>query len=224
MIKACLFDLDGTLLDTLTTIKYYIDITAEKYGLPSITLDETRLFVGKGAANLVNRIFERYGIDYTEGDGKTLRDAFFEAYVSSYDSDPQYLTAPYERIPELVETLRSSGVKLAVISNKPDTAVKPIIASIFPCAFEIVEGGREGVPLKPDPTAPLEICKRLGVLPSEVAYIGDTGTDMRTGVKMGAALNIGVKWGFRDEEELIREGATHTVSSPDEIKALVLNG
>ena len=79
MIKACLFDLDGTLLDTLTTIKYYIDITAEKYVLPSITLDETRLFVGKGAANLVNRIFERYGIDYTEGEGRALRDAFFEA-------------------------------------------------------------------------------------------------------------------------------------------------
>jgi phosphoglycolate phosphatase len=149
------------------------------------------------------------------------RDEFLHEYVESYDRSPFYLTTPYDRIPELVSALRQRGIRLAVISNKPDPTVKQLIQDSFGDAFDIVEGAREGVALKPDPEAPLSICERLGVLPSETAYVGDTGTDMKTGKAYGACLNIGVSWGFRGVPELIECGATHIVSSPDEILSLI---
>lgn len=221
MIKTCLFDLDGTLLDTLDTIKYYLNATADRFSLPHVSRDETRMFVGNGAKNLVARVFEKYGFDMTKSENSATRDEFWRDYVDSYDRSPFYLTHPYDRIPELISALRQRGIRLAVISNKPDPTVKQLIADTFGDAFDIVEGAREGVALKPDPEAPLSICERLGVLPSETAYVGDTGTDMRTGRAYGAALNIGVSWGFRDVPELLECGATHIVSSPDEILSLI---
>lgn len=221
MIKTCLFDLDGTLLDTLETIKYYLNRTADKFGLPHVSREETRIFVGNGAKNLVARVFEKYGIDTDKPENAATRDEFFREYVDSYDASPFYLTTPYDGIPELVSTLRERGIRLAVISNKPDPTVKQLIKDNFGDSFDIVEGAMEGVALKPSPDAPLSICKRLGVLPSETAYVGDTGTDMKTGIAYGALLNVGVLWGFRGASELVECGATHVVSSPDEIPSLI---
>ena len=223
MIKTCLFDLDGTLLDTLDTIKYYINDTASRMGLPMISREQARIFVGKGASNLVDRVFESYGIDIAIPKNRATRDEFFRDYVDTYDASPFYLTHPYDGIPELVGALRAKGIRLAVISNKPDPTVKQLIVDNFGDAFDIVEGAMVGVPLKPDPRAPLSICARLGVSPEETAYIGDTGTDMKTGKAYGAALNIGVSWGFRDVPELAANGATHIVNTPAEILALLEN-
>lgn len=223
MIKACLFDLDGTLLDTLESIRYYLNRVLEKYGYQPVTTAEAKIFVGNGAKNLVRRALQKGNFDFFSERGKLLFDKIHKEYVEDYDASPFYLTAPYPGISELLKALYSRGIKLAVISNKPDMTVKQLIEMNFENLFEVVYGAREGVPLKPDPAAPIEICKLLGVSPSEVAYVGDTGTDMLTGRAFAARLNIGVSWGFRDAEELFENGADDVVSTATEIVALIDN-
>ena len=112
------------------------------------------------------------------------------------------------------------GLKLAVISNKPDPTVKQLVENFFKNEFSIVEGASDRMPLKPRADWPLDICERLGVLPSEVMYIGDTSTDMETAKNFGAGLSVGVLWGFRDKEELVKSGADVIVSHPSEIPSL----
>ena len=221
MIKGCLFDLDGTLLDTLKSIRYYLNYTLEKYGIRTLSEEETKIFVGKGAKNLVERSMAAAGIDFLSGEGAELLSKVHPEYVALYDANPEYLTEPYAYITEAVDELYKSGIKLAVISNKPDTTVKQLVERSFPGKFEIVEGGSDRFPLKPDAAWPLSICERLSLSPSEVAYFGDTSTDMKTAKNFGAALAVGVSWGFRSEEELISNGADVIISSPSEIPSVI---
>ena len=223
MIKACLFDLDGTLLDTLESIRYYLNEMLAKRELPEVSRDDTRIFVGNGAKNLLEKTFTSVGIDLSAPGRAEFFNIAYREYVDAYDSDPFYLTEPYESIPEAVDALYERGVLLAVISNKPDSTVKQLVKMHFGDKFICVFGAREGVPLKPNPQAPLDICRQLGVMPSEVAYFGDTGTDMKTGKAFGCALNVGVSWGFRDESELRACGADVIISHPSEIVNVVFD-
>ena len=217
MIKCCIFDLDGTILDTITTITYYVNLILEKNGIEPITEDECKYFAGNGARLLIERSLNSKGIYDEERIARILRE-----YVDAYDLEPLYLTEPFEGISELLFSLKSHGIKLAVLSNKPDTAVKSIIEHFFGDIFDDAAGGKDGVPLKPDPTAARGILERLGLSECETAWIGDTSTDIETGKNLGAALSFGVLWGFRKRDELERAGADRIVSHPSEILSEVM--
>ena len=220
-IKACLFDLDGTLLDTLKSIQYYANKNTYRYGISPINIDETKVFVGKGARVLIEKIFKSKGMDLNEEENLKLLNLIHREYVDDYDADPLYLTEPYSGICELVSELKEKGIKLAVISNKPDPTVKQLTRHFFGEDFSIIEGASERMPLKPNPEWPLDICKRLEVEPNEVLYVGDTSTDMKTAVNFGAGVAVGVLWGFRDKDELCENGADVVVENPKEIAEII---
>ena len=217
MIKACLFDLDGTLLNTLASIRYFVNRNISEYGIRAVSEAETKVFVGNGARVLIENIFNDRGLDLRDSDTRELFERILRSYVKEYDDEPAYLTEPYEGIVDTVNKLKSLGISLAVISNKPDPTVKSLVNKFFGNAFTIVEGASERMPLKPRAEWPLDICERLGVLPSEVMYIGDTSTDMYTAKGFGAGLAVGVSWGFREVSELLKSGADVIVSRAEEL-------
>ena len=217
MIKYCVFDLDGTLLNTIDSIAYYVNKTLQNHKIKPITIDETKRFVGNGAEALIRRCLESRGAYHSE----ELLHAVHTEYKSQYDTEPLYLTTPYDGISELLVQLRAHGIKLAVLSNKPESAVVPIVESFFPGAFDLVLGAKAGYPLKPDPTRLFDIIKSFSASPSEVAYFGDTATDIETGLAAGVAVTVGVLWGFRDRAELSGAGADAIVSHPSEITGII---
>ena len=216
MIKCCIFDLDGTILDTITTITHFVNATVERYGVRPITEEECKYFAGNGARLLITRTLESRGIF-----DKELLERILKEYNAAYDADPLYLTSPFEKIKDMLASLKEIGVKLAVLSNKPDETTKAIIPCFFGDSFDLVYGGREGIPLKPAPDAFFEICEELSVSRDEVIYLGDTGVDMLTGKGAGAALTVGVSWGFRTKDELTESGADVIVDSPLEVLSLL---
>ncbi len=212
MIKCAVFDLDGTLLDTITTITYYVNLALKREGLREISEDECKLFVGNGVKKLIERTMASRGAE-----GEELFSRLFGYYSEKYDAEPLYLTKPYEGIVELISALREKGIRLAVLSNKQHAATADIIPAFFGDSFAVVRGGMDGVPLKPAPDAVFEICKSLGVSQGEIMYVGDTGVDMKTGKAAGAAVTVGVSWGFRAKSELTESGADVIVDKPSEI-------
>lgn len=216
MIKCCIFDLDGTLLYTLETIRFYLNKTLEKYSVSQITKEECQRFVGSGVRSLIHSALDSRGISSPEIFGRVLSD-----YSRDYDKEPYHLTEKYPGIDELLAELKNSGIKLAVLSNKPDFATKKTIERFFPDTFDLVFGGRDNVALKPSPDGCFEILSELAFSANECAYIGDSDVDVITGKNMNAALNISVSWGYRTREELISAGATTIVSSAEEISKLV---
>lgn len=212
MIKACLFDLDGTLLDTLSTISYYGNLALNKYGIESVENDEYKYFVGNGAKLLVERML-KFRNAYTD----EMFDKVFEYYNEQYNADVKRYTAPYDGVTQLIKELRSQGIYTAVISNKPDYAACEAVNTFFgENMFDVVHGQREGIKIKPDPEGAIDILNTLKVKPEETVYVGDTWIDMQTGKSLGA-YTIGVLWGFRDFDELKNHGADRIISSPKEI-------
>ncbi len=209
MIKFCMFDLDGTLLATLPTITYYVNQTLQKYDIPSISEEECKSFIGDGARALIYRALASKG-DFSEEYSASV----LKSYLALYDTDPYYLTEPYSGINELLSQLAERGIALAVISNKQNSSTCSAIKHFFGTRFSLVRGGIDGVPLKPDPTSAISMLRELEISPSETAYIGDTAVDMRTGKNMGAALTVGVLWGFRDKQELLSSGADVIINTP----------
>ncbi|MBQ8321384.1 MAG: HAD family hydrolase [Clostridia bacterium] len=212
MIKCCIFDLDGTLLNTLDTITYYVNVTLKNHNIEPITLDECKSFVGSGARNLIRRALASRGIS-----DESLTDAYLGEYKSYYDSDPYYLTEPYPKIYELLDALKARGIRLAVLSNKQQTATSLAVEHFFGDRFDAVLGDGGDMPLKPEPDSAFYIMQKLGVTPSECAYIGDSDVDALTGINAGASLNISVLWGFRTEEELTRAGGRLFAASAKQI-------
>ena len=213
MIKCYMFDLDGTLLNTLESIRYNVNYTLQKYGIEPISSDECRRFVGNGAKKLMERTLDLRGVF-----DSSRRTEIYESFFKRYNENPDYLAKPYEGIPALIDELLASGATLAVVSNKPQRAAEVSVEKFFPASFASVCGGAEGLPLKPDPTVALNLLSRLGISPSECAYIGDSEVDMQTGKNMGAALTVGVSWGFRDVDVLVASGADVIVDTPKMIK------
>ena len=209
MIKACIFDLDGTLLNTLVTIRYYVNKTIGEMGLSPISEQECCSFIGHGAYHLIASTLNVKGITDTTTIETTLK-----AYNAKYDADTLYLTKPYDGIVDMVESLYAAGIKLAVLSNKPDATTTDIVSKFFPGRFAVAHGGRAGIPLKPDPTALLQTVEELGVSASEIMYIGDTGVDIATGKNAGAYKIVGVSWGYRAVSELLENGADVIVDHP----------
>lgn len=216
MIKYALFDLDGTLLSTLDTIRHHLDATVSGLSLGTVTLEDTRQFIGNGARKLVARALAKNGVTDEDTVEKVLA-----IYNRAYDSDPLPLTHPYDGVVELVDALYERGITLGVVTNKPEPTAVKLVESFFPGRFAFVRGGRAGAILKPDPTEALSLIASVGGTPSECAFIGDTDVDIITGKNMGAALSIGVAWGFRSREELVSAGADLVLDRADEVLAAI---
>ncbi len=212
MIKACLFDLDGTLLNTITTIAHFGNYALKKHGISPIECVSYKLLVGNGAKKLVERMLKKQGA-YSE----EMYESVYNCYMQAYDANPTHLTEPYEGIADMLKALKDRGIKVGVISNKPDYAAKSVcVQKLPPNLVDAMQGQLEGVPIKPDISGPMQVLKRLGALPEETIYAGDSGVDMQTGRNL-KSFTVGVSWGFRSIEELMENGADRIVYSPLEI-------
>lgn len=180
-VKAVIFDMDGTVANTLTSIAGFGNAALEAHRLKTFPVDRYRTFVGNGADILMRRMLTAAKGTYTEEDVKALR----KTYDALYESDPTKDVTPYPGIVELLQKMRENNVKAAVLSNKPDNMTCYIAEKLFTGLFDVVHGQREGVPKKPDPSAALLLCEELGVTPAECLYVGDSGVDMQTGQNAG---------------------------------------
>lgn len=214
--KCAVFDLDGTLMDTIHTIAYYCNEALKTLGLPAISVEKYKYLVGNGAENLIRRALGLHGISDEENFNKV-----YTYYNKIYNADPHYLTCIYDGIPQVLSSLKSKGFRLAVVSNKPHYPTCEIIKKYFgEELFDAVYGARDGYPKKPEPTVPLSVAAELGCKPSECIYLGDTNTDMQTGKNAGF-YTVGVLWGFRTREELEENNADAIAEIPADILKLV---
>lgn len=212
MIKAIIFDLDGTLVDTLADIAGMMNMLLSERGLPTHSLEDYRYMVGRGFASLLRSALPP---DSSVDLDRFEMDAFARYKVMGSGS-----SRPYPGVVDALATLASGGIKLGVLSNKPDPMTADMIATLFPgTRFGFVRGGLPGVPLKPDPTTALEAATALGAPPSECAFVGDSDVDMRTAVNAGM-LAVGAAWGFRTEDELKAAGAAVIAQSMADVTAL----
>ena len=219
MIKLCIFDIDGTILDTLGQIEYYVNRALTAYSLPNVPREKVREFVGYGARNLIKSTLTYVKCEKAED--SEFFEEFFKNYLDTFNSDVDYLVSVYPGIKDALSYIKSLGIKLAVLSNKPHSTTIPCINRFFGDIFDVVYGGRDGIPLKPDPTLPRLICEEMGVLPEETIFFGDSDVDMLTAKNYGAKVSAGVLWGFRDEEVLSRTGADVILKDTAEIIELV---
>lgn len=218
MIKLCIFDLDGTLLDTVKTIAYYGNYALEKNGLPTAPIKEYNYFAGCGIKNLIINML-KYSNSYTESNYEKV----YNDYSTKYDNDVVGITTIFDGLKEVLDSLKNRGIILTVISNKPDFATKKVIETLYgKDYFNFVTGQKDGVPLKPNPTSVLSLIDDLNVSKEECVYIGDTMIDMQT-ANNANIKSIGVTWGFRDEKELNDNGATYIVNTPQELFDLIVN-
>lgn len=212
MYKVCIFDLDGTLADTLDSLTFSVNATLKEMGLLPITREECRLFVGNGARALLERALRAGG----DEDLRRIDEAM-ERYGRIFDDNCTYHVVAYDGISEMLREMKDMGLSLAVLSNKPDRQAIHVVEEIFgKDTFQWIQGQKPGVPKKPDPTAVLEIAGKLGAQPREVIYIGDSEVDIATG-EAAKMKTIGVSWGFRGREALETEGAGVIVDTTREI-------
>lgn len=214
MIKLCIFDMDGTVVNTINTIAYFANGALEKHGLPAIPTERYKILVGDGAKILVKRMLDE--INAADADF----DSVFKYYNTTYDNDFMYLTEPYKGVINMLQELKRMGIKTAILSNKPDITAKKVSDMLFGSELiDLCYGAREGKALKPDPESVLEIIDLFGAKKEECLYIGDTATDIRT-AKNADLFSVGVLWGFRDEKELREAGADVIISDPEEIVSM----
>lgn len=216
MKKLCIFDLDGTLMNTIPAISHFGNSALKKYGFPEIKPDRYKILVGNGRDLLIHRMLNESGND-TEENFKNVGGA----YDSAYEADPLYKTAPYDGILNLLATLKEKGFALAVLSNKPDNVTQDVVRLFFGDTFDVVAGKKPGVKTKPDPEGVFAILDELKMTAEESYFIGDTSVDVTTGKNAGIE-SIGVLWGFRDKEELEGAGADHIVTKAEEISDIIL--
>ena len=204
-----IFDLDGTLLNTLGDLRAATNHALEVRGLPPHSMEEIRQFIGNGIRLLICRAMP-------EGTPEAEIDAALDDFKAYYAAHIHDRTVPYDGIPQLLTALRKRGIKVAVLSNKIDSASQQLIEYFFPGKTDVVFGEHVGVPRKPDPTSCRMVMQQLGVQPEQVLYVGDSGTDMQT-AKNAGLYAVGVTWGFRSKEVLLEYGADVLVHRPEQI-------
>jgi haloacid dehalogenase superfamily, subfamily IA, variant 3 with third motif having DD or ED/haloacid dehalogenase superfamily, subfamily IA, variant 1 with third motif having Dx(3-4)D or Dx(3-4)E len=222
LYKACIFDLDGTLANTLNSIAFFANSALEKCGHNTIETSKYRFLVGNGADLLMHRMLNTACGEgnYSEDDVRKLR----KTYDALYESDPTHIVTNYDGMQELIRELRQAGIKLAVLSNKPHNCTEAVVEALFaPGMFDACYGQRPEVARKPSPQGALLIAEELGVKPEDCLYIGDTDTDMKTGAAAGMDT-VGVLWGFRPRQELEENHAKYIVETPKEIKDILMCG
>ena len=214
--KAAIFDMDGTLVDTLEDLADSVNEMLAIYNFPQRTIDEVRKFVGNGARKLLER-----ALPAEKSADKNFVDTALETYNKCYSRHVLNKTKPYAGIMEFLTELQAKKIPLGICTNKQNFAAQIIAEKILsPIKFEKVFGDEKNFPRKPNPTRALEIAKSFSVEPAEVAYFGDTAVDMNTANNAGF-LPVGVTWGFRPESELLESGAKIIVHHPREILNLV---
>ena len=212
MIKAIIFDLDGTVADTISAIREGVNLTMEQLGYPTHTDTDIRRFINHGARELIRQALP----ESVSGDPARVDEAL-DVYQGMYDQTYTHTNLCYDGMVEAMCALKEKYA-LAILSNKQDRMVKGLAAQLLPAGtVKVAQGQIEGVPTKPDPTAVWEICRTLGVAPEECAFVGDSDVDMVTAIN-AKCIPVGVTWGYRGEDVLLAAGAKVLVHTPSELE------
>ena len=215
MIKACIFDLDGTLADTVYSMSYVANQVLRELNLRELPAENFKYYSGEGASVLVQRCLK------DAGDPDLLNFSKAEAmYRERFNLDPLYKVTAYREMPETLEWMRKKGLLLAVCTNKPDEAAKKVVHALYGDMFDCILGQKPGLERKPSPEGAKRIAAQFGVMPEECLYTGDTATDIRTGLSAGMRT-VGALWGFRTEKELRDAGAVLLAESPLRLQEFV---
>jgi phosphoglycolate phosphatase len=213
--RAVIFDLDGTLLDTLEDIADAMNSVLEARGYPAYETDAYRYFVGDGVNMLIKRALPGEKLD------DEIIAELVKAYREAYGIYWKIKTQPYEGVPEMLDMLTARKLKLAVLSNKPDDFTKRCVRELLSrWTFHIVLGYQDGISAKPDSAGALQIAEQFGIPSGDILFLGDTSVDMKTAVAAGM-YPVGALWGFRSEAELISSGANKVIERPQEILTLL---
>lgn len=216
-----IFDLDGTILNTLDDLTNGINYVLEQHGFPVHEKEAVKYMVGNGIAKLVERAIP-------DGRDNPEYEAVYNEFVEYYRGHSSIKTGPYEGMVECIKELRAAGVATAVNTNKDEVAAKDLCNKYFPGLFDFVSGGKVSVPVKPAPDGVYEILKHRGLSPlneedrAKVVFIGDSDVDIQTGLNAGID-EIGVDWGFRGKEFLLEHGAKRVVTTCEELVKIVLS-
>lgn len=214
LYKAVLFDMDGTVLDTLDDLADSVNRSLAEFSLPAVDPSVVRRNLGNGAAYLIEHCVP-------PGTPEDLCARVLAFYKPWYDAHCRIRTRPYDGIPELMQTLKAHGLRLAIISNKPDPAVQELAAAFFPDLLDVVVGESPRIRRKPSPDTVLEAAARMGLAVEDCVYVGDSEVDIQTARNAGMPC-ISVSWGFRDEEMLLASGASVLVRTPGELSERIL--
>jgi len=215
-IRGVIFDLDGTLVNSIGDLQQSVNTVMKAHGFPSASEEQMKQMVGNGIRKLIERALPE--------DCRTqpMIDDCLREFSENYNRHCMDRTRPYQGMAELVEALQHRGVHTAVVSNKADPMAKQIVRGLLPDAgFEEIFGMREGIRPKPDPGALLQICSSWGILPEECVMVGDSNVDIQTG-KNGGMMTVGAAWGFRGREELAQSGADQIAAEPAELSEMLL--
>ncbi len=210
MIKAALFDLDGTLTNSLKDLATAVNFAITKNGYPEQPLEKFNMFVGDGMLKMVERAIA----PATVSDEKLL--FLKEEFLGYYSKHYADYTTCYNGVPELLATLKNKGIKIAVVTNKDTDMAIALLNKVYGNMFDYIIGKQDGLAAKPAPDSSFLAMKALGVEPSECVFLGDSGVDMQTAVNSGATA-VGVTWGFRSKEELMSNGAKYIIDVPNEL-------
>ncbi len=209
MKRAVIFDLDGTLSDSIQSIKHCGDKAVAVFGYGPFEVEQYKYFVGDGAENLIKRMLvaaqDTALIHFEEA---------YARYKELFREGCMYQVKPYEGIRELLAVLKEKGISIAVLSNKPHAETINVIESLFgKDYFDVIQGQKENVAIKPSPQGVFQILEQLALTPDDILYLGDTATDMKTG-KSAGAFTVGALWGFREREELEETHADAIIEHP----------
>jgi phosphoglycolate phosphatase len=212
--QAVVFDLDGTLIDSLEDIADAMNRALQDLGYPGYPTDDYRMFVGSGLARLVERTLPA-------GVGRQVQQGCAERFREIYRETCNAKTRAYDGVPQLLQALTERGIRLAVLSNKPHSfTVACVEHQLADVPFDVVLGQQDGIPHKPDPTGALQIADQLSTVPRQCLFLGDTAVDMQTARNAGM-FPVGALWGFRDRDELLEGGAEVLIERPGELLTLV---
>lgn len=217
MIKIAIFDLDGTLLNTVADIAAATNHALGIFGYPTHSVEKIGTFIGNG----INKLFERALPEGHKTEEEVL--AIRREFIPYYNAHGTEKTKRFDGMKELLDQISAAGIKIAVASNKYNQATLALVKHFYPDTdFCAILGQREGIPVKPDPTIVREICSIAGTAPDEVLYIGDSGVDMQTAINASVTA-VGVTWGCRPRSELAKFSPAYIVDKPCEIRDIINN-